>query len=356
MHCKTCGHSYCICHSLSRYESTNQVDETTGSETAYSCTVCSETPCSCTVCNEASKCSTVNLKIQCCCSLCNPSNASETSCSYSVCNKTSNNCTVCSESPCSCTVCNNTSNNCTACSETPCSCSECIGECSLVSELGEVISDYNEKEEEKILQDDASIFVYKDGYIHTNINRGIDHSTPLLLGNHTLSHVRGMDKSNCDTRLIVDGDIFVTGKIYYNNRKDEYKTCEPVNNTYIIKSFDDIDILYVNPSLQPVVVLFDIDTHFRANYRITIKDISLNHPTSHNVYIKIMQHSNKVQLQHYFNINEESKIMNSFDGVYLLNTAGGAVTYRYCQLPDPVFLIESEFKGNERVAPGLTFG
>ena len=364
MNCNKCGHNYCICHSLSRYESNTMPEECTiCSETSCdisnttdnttiliendSCVTCSQTPCSCSMCKDSC---TIYSQTPCSCSVCNKDSCntcSQIPCLCSVCNKDS--CNICSQTPCSCSGYNKDS--CDVCSQSPCTCSACM-----VSELGEVISDCSEKKEDNVLQNDAPVFVYQDGFIVTNTNRGIDNNTPLLLGNYKINR-----KLHCNPTLIVDGDVYISGNIYSNNNNDNNNDnnassqCEPINNTYLIKSSDNIDILYVNSSSHPIVVLFDIGSHFKPNYKITIKDVSIN--SSYNVYIKIMQHKNQVQLQHYVTVDDITQLVNSYDGIYVLNTSGGAVTYRYYKSPTTqTFVIESEFVGNERKTPGLTFG
>lgn len=294
MSCKICGYTQCICHSLSRYESV--IDETS---CVTECNKCSQTPCSCTECNQT------------------PSSTE-----YQI--------------PCSCTECN----------QTPCSCTEC-GKNS-VSELGEVISNCSDKTYYKELQDNAPVFVYDNDCIHINTDRGI--TGPLVLNKSKLYNVSGMKEhltQKCEPTLVVEGDVYISGTIYSNQNNAKSTTC---HNTYVIKASDNIDILYVNPILNPIVVVFEVP--FPPNYKITIKDVSLNHPTSYDVYIKIAQQSNIAQLQHY---NASGKIMNSYNGVYVLDTAGGAVTYRYYK-DQATFVIENQFMGNDRVKPGLTFG
>jgi hypothetical protein len=252
-------------------------------------------------------------------------------------------CNTCSQTPCSCTECNKIPS-----SKESCSCTECAT--NNVSELGEVVSDCSDKTYEE-LQNNAPVFVYENDCIHINTDRGI--TGPLVLGQGKLYDVSGMKehlKQNCEPTLVVDGDVYISGIIYNKQNTSNNTKGETCHNTYVIKASDNIDILYVNPSSNPIVVVFEVP--FPPNYKITIKDVSLNHPTSYDVYIKIEQSTNLVQLQHY---NASGKLMNSYNGIYVLDTAGGAVTYRYYKDQD-TFVIENQFMGNDRVKPGLTFG
>jgi hypothetical protein len=127
---------------------------------------------------------------------------------------------------------------------------------------------------------------------------------------------------------------------------------------YHVSAKDNIGILYVNPIKGPIIVILGNEDYcdFRPNHSITIKDVSLNYSegSSYNVYVtvpKMKKSADQLHIQHY---NSDCMIKNSPNGVYIINTSGGSVTYRFYKSKsgNDTFVIESQFVGNQRVLPG----
>jgi hypothetical protein len=230
------------------------------------------------------------------------------------------------------------------------------------------------------LPDQAPLFVYKHDKIRTNADRGYG-QTPVVIGT----------KKSCGkTMLEVFGDVFISGQIHTHESnhcgnhvhaehgdknkqkhiKDKYiHALEPqmtdgqlCNATfYHVNPKDFTGVLYVNPIKGPIVVVFG-DEHgcvdFKQNYTMTIKDVSLNHSEgcSYNVYITSLKDSH-LYVEHY---THDCRLKVSKNGVYVLNSANGSVTFTYNKGTNGchnTFNIINQFIGNPRVLPGhgLTF-
>jgi hypothetical protein len=248
------------------------------------------------------------------------------------------------------------------------------------------------------------VFVNNRGVIHTNTNR-IACDTPLVLGSTDLHSVCGIDnhvENQQKPLLAVNGDVYIAGHIYTNgelynkghgecihagNKKvikaehgvfgsidvaiqtrDKFINALEPNITadgnlhnatyYHVSAKDNIGILYVNPIKGPIIVILGNEDYcdFRPNHSITIKDVSLNYSegSSYNVYVtvpKMKKSADQLHIQHY---NSDCMIKNSPNGVYIINTSGGSVTYRFYKSKsgNDTFVIESQFVGNQRVLPG----
>lgn len=312
--------------------------------------------------------------------------SSSSSCSSSSSSCSSTIISSCSESSYTCTEKSNDSSTVCASSCPTDSCQDCCGEpisslgsftsdnvnsCESCCDNGECCDDIN------LLPAKADIFVYKHGQIQTNHSRGFA-QVPLVLGTHQCEQNK--------TLLEVYGDIRVTGQIYsegqgqhgrsgfsdhvhaehQNNQKVDYvkdkciNSLEPTINDghlhnatyYHLSPKDNVGILYVNPIKGPIVIVLGHDNvQFKPNYVITIKDVSLNHNcgASYNVYITT---NKNLYLEHY---NQDCRLKVSTNGVYVLNTSNGSVSFRFYKSLDGLhncFNIENQFIGNPRVLPG----
>lgn len=247
-------------------------------------------------------------------------------------------------------------NNCT--SDETCTCTECCkrNSCESVSCLGSVVSASCVSSSCDNVENVAQVFTYQHGVIRPNLNRGID--GPLILGPR-------IKKVKPSVKLAIDGDIYVSGTVYsddlYNNNNNNNKNTQSMHIEGIVGASyrsicpKDSNIIYVNPINGPVVIVFNNEhEQFKNNYHVTIKDISLNHKpgSSYNIYIMVSQKAHKTNfIEHY---DGDCKLASSSNGIYIINSTGGAVTYRYY---NNHFMIENQFIGNERIISnmGLNF-
>lgn len=272
----------------------------------------------------------------------------DTNTSYSCLTNTSDS-SSCLNTNTSCLT-NTSSSSCTKTST--CSCDACKNDGCDVSCLGTLLSASSVNDSCNHVENNAQVFVYEHGVIRPNKNRGVN--GPLILG----SRIKNVKPS---VKLAIDGDIYVSGTVYSDDMNSNDKALK--QSTYIEgivgASYRAIcpkdTIIYVNPMKGPVVLVFN-NKHeqFKNNYQVTIKDISLNHQpgSSYNIYITTYQKGSKQDfIEHY---DSGCKLASSSNGIYIINTTGGAVTYRYY---NHHFMIENQFIGNERILSdmGLVF-
>jgi hypothetical protein len=210
----------------------------------------------------------------------------------------------------------------------------------------------------------ADIFIYKDGKIQTNASRGFKH-VPVVLHNdlivHGQIHQKGADcHFNSEHVHAVSKQQKKHKDYFISSLEPHIHTDGQLHNAtyYYVHPSHHIDILYVNPIKGPIVIVLgseDNQCDFKQNQKLTIKDVSLNHTEgcSYNVYITTCKHkTNPLFIQHY---NADCRLKVSSNGVYILNTSGGAVTFRYYKAVEGnhhAFNIEHQVLGNPRVLPG----
>lgn len=119
---------------------------------------------------------------------------------------------------------------------------------------------------------------------------------------------------------------------------------------------DGIDVVYVNPSPGPIRIQLGTtnDASFENNRQIIFKDVSVEFgSSSHNVYIWAPP---GVRVEHYNTGTGLSGLTATENGIYVLNSSGGSVTFRYSApfIPGamPVWMITGQFIGNPRLLPG----
>ena len=291
----------------------------------------------------------------------NSSNTSKTSSSYT-------------NDTCDCSQCHNSSNSYTngSIGDTPTGSISSYGLCeSSCSQC------------DPVLNNAADVFVYKHGCIICNENRGIN-EVPLVLGTNKYKKVQGIDEVNGKVALAVEGNIYVSGKIFTGNQKmsqyiypsnkinmqdknaSHHPSVDTVNqcNTsyYYMNPRAVSNILYVSPINGPVYIILgskDGNVDYEDNQKITIKDTTLvhNEGASYNIYITVPTNTHcksGTSIEHY---GADCKLKVSSPGTYVLNTSNGAVTFRYMSGDKPCWLIENQFVGNTRILPGrgLTF-
>jgi len=124
-----------------------------------------------------------------------------------------------------------------------------------------------------------------------------------------------------------------------------------------------LDIIYANPIPGPVVIRLGEpkNHHFNDNQVIIIKDVTPEYGpnTSHDVYITVPSGNIRIEYYGTYNIpgitGTYSGIVAGTGGTYILNSAGGSVTFRY--MPSgtpgalPTWVIQNQLIGNPRVKP-----
>jgi hypothetical protein len=376
--CNKCKSSYETCSCNATGPEINFSECTHCGSVYYETCSCNTTNYSCSKCGSTQSCS------------CN------TNTSSSCITDTSNSCNTNTSSYCTTNTSSSSSSCCISKSE-GCSCVSCLG--SITSACHSESECHTSCDEIDLLSDNSDVFIYKHGRIITNSDRGITHDTPLILGSNKLD-IDGLEQCE-NPLLVVKGDVYVSGHIYSDNNQshehiyakknkiikadkavfgtldvaitthDKYvKGLEPnitADGQLHNATFHHVDpkhapgILYVNSINGPVVIILgskDGCVNFRPNQTIVIKDISLNYNegSSYNIYITVPKACHKedqLYIQHY---NSDCKLKVSANGVYILNTSGGSVTFRYynsCLLDGHnAFNIENQFIGNQRVIPG----
>ena len=155
-------------------------------------------------------------------------------------------------------------------------------------------------------------------------------------------HVAG----NLRATNIIQNSVYVAG----NAQHDVY---------HQITKEDGVDIVYVNPIDGIIWIQLGTvnDSSFESDRTLVIKDVSLEtgKTSTNNVHIMVPKANNGVvqtKIEYY---NENGNLVVSSDnklGGYILNTAGGSVTYRYVDAFIPggsaTWMIQNQFLGNLR--------
>ncbi|CAH6419995.1 Hypothetical protein HVR_LOCUS1051 [uncultured virus] len=130
---------------------------------------------------------------------------------------------------------------------------------------------------------------------------------------------------------------------------------------------DGVNIVYANPAPGPIRIQLGTtaSSTFESNRQLIIKDVSLEFGpgSSHNVYVWVPA---GIRIEYYTNSVTGSTgptygMTASEGGIYILNTSGGSVTFRYVAplIPGalPTWIIENQLVGNSRllVSTGFRF-
>lgn len=214
------------------------------------------------------------------------------------------------------------------------------------------------------------VFSYNNECITLNVS----YETPLILGTNKFKNVSGIEKVNGKVLLGVEGDMYVSGRIFTGNQSSQHinsssninmqsnlDVVKNNNTTYYYVSPNDIsNILYVSPLNGPIYIVLgkEGDVKFKNNQTLTIKDTSLlyNEGASYNIFVTVP--NNHIAIEHY---GADCKLKVSSPGTYVINTSNGAVTFRFMvksgNCTKSCWLIENQFIGNPRLLPttGLTF-
>lgn len=128
-----------------------------------------------------------------------------------------------------------------------------------------------------------------------------------------------------------------------------------------------LDIIYANPIQGPVTIRLGAPDNyiFPDSQSLIIKDATqeFGPNTSHNIYITVP--TGNVRIEYYGSYTVPG-VTGTYEGIvagtggtYILNTAGGSVTFRYMPpgLPGalPTWVIQNQLIGNQRIPP-LTAG
>ena len=133
-----------------------------------------------------------------------------------------------------------------------------------------------------------------------------------------------------------------------------------VDNTFDLRTRDCVKIIYANPAKNDVYI--KLNSPKDENKHIIIKDITPNVSktgTSYNIYISAVE----TKIEHYgFEScdvipNASYGIVSSYEGTYVLNSSGGAVSFRFMprlsKCVPSCWVIENQLIGNPRTARHL---
>jgi hypothetical protein len=165
--------------------------------------------------------------------------------------------------------------------------------------------------------------------------------------------------------LEANGDAFFSGNLTVNGniaQHDVYVENDGETTDYTVRNGDGINVIYTNSTRGPINIYLgtDDDPSFEANRTIVIKDVTLEFApaSSFNVNVLVPQlhhdsHYAQPRIEHYSN----GALDVSSTGAYVVNTSGGAVTFKYFQanIPgaQPTWVIENQFSGNSRIPPHI---
>ena len=169
---------------------------------------------------------------------------------------------------------------------------------------------------------------------------------------------------NMNETLLVR-NLHVAGKLLVNNIQQNSVYVKGNNQHDVFHQItrgDGIDIIYVNSIEGIIWIQFGTssDTSFEANRTIVIKDITLStgETSTHNTNVIVPPAHHGIQQTRIEYYNGKMLTVSSEGGVnagYILNTAGGSVTYRYVEPfmigQSPTWVIQQQFIGNPRIHP-----
>jgi hypothetical protein len=124
-----------------------------------------------------------------------------------------------------------------------------------------------------------------------------------------------------------------------------------------------LNVIYANPIRGPVTIRLGApDAYiFSDSQSLFIKDVTpeFGPSTSHNIYITVPPTNVKIEYYGAYTIpgvpGTYRGIVAETGGTYVLNTAGGSVTFRYMpagpRLTLPTWVIEHQLIGNQRISP-----
>lgn len=162
-----------------------------------------------------------------------------------------------------------------------------------------------------------------------------------------------------DETLLVR-NLYVAGSISAANIKQNsiYVSGNPIRDVYHqITRGDGVDVIYANPIDGIIWIQFGVpnDASFEANRTITIKDATLEtgKTSSNNINIVVPPAHNGLNQTRieYYNGRSLAVSSDKLTG-YVINTAGGSVTYKYMEPFMPgqsaTWVIQQQFLGNPR--------
>lgn len=149
--------------------------------------------------------------------------------------------------------------------------------------------------------------------------------------------------------LVVSGATFIPKYGLYLSGENGSTGIE-----HVILPEDNVDVVYANP-INGVVNIYlgtGSDNIFPDNKVITIKDVTLEFgpASSYNINIHVRNNEEEVpvRIEHYSN-----GLRSRNNARYILDTSGGAVTFRFAHLSipgsAPTWVIENQFHGNSRL-------
>lgn len=166
---------------------------------------------------------------------------------------------------------------------------------------------------------------------------------------------QGIVADQIATGNLIADNLTITGRTNIHMHEAYYAgTSGATASNFVILPADRIDVIYANPINGPVNIHLGTGTNnvFVPNQVITIKDVTpeFGNGSSHNVNIIVSNQlgATPVRIEHY-----DNGLKASSNSRYILNTSGGAVTFRFAQLPvpgsAPTWVIQNEFMGNARL-------
>lgn len=185
-------------------------------------------------------------------------------------------------------------------------------------------------------------------------------------------HVGTPDCGSREPVLEAHGDLIVHGRLitshgHHGESSVYVEGSSSERISHIVTENDATSVIYCNPIAGPIHIFLGSESqpHFQSNRSIIIKDVTPEFAlgASHNIYISVPETNDHIptRIEHYTNYPGGTCITASTGGTYVLNSGGGAVTFRYATLPIPgsypTWVIENQLIGNPRLltSTGMTF-
>jgi hypothetical protein len=217
----------------------------------------------------------------------------------------------------------------------------------------------------------GNIVTGKNNKLHNSTNSSIIGSSGVKLKNAKNTIVLGVKATDGDEfpedldQTLLVRNIHIAGNLRATNiiQNSVYVAGNSQHDVYHqITKNDGVDIIYVNPIDGIIWVQLGTvkDTSFESDRTLVIKDVSLEtgKTSANNVHVVVSKANNGVPQTRIEYYNEKGNLVVSSDnklGGYILNTAGGSVTYRYVVAFMPgqsaTWMIQNQFIGNRRISP-----
>jgi len=217
----------------------------------------------------------------------------------------------------------------------------------------------------------GNIVTGKNNKLHNSTNSSIIGSSGVKLKNAKHTIVLGVKATDGDEfpedldQTLLIRNLHVAGNLRATNiiQNSVYIEGNTQHDVYHqITKEDGVDIIYVNPINGIIWIQLGSqnDSSFESNRTLVIKDVSLQtgKTSTNNVHIVVPKANNGVAQTKIEYYNEKGNLVVSSDnklGGYILNTAGGSVTYRYVDAFIPgqsaTWMIQNQFLGNLRSCP-----